>query len=201
MINQSKAGELEEMREVCDFLYLWRKYQPLVAGGALWSWVNRQLCRDADIFIKNTPQLEKNLLNHYSCHKGQQELGTAALQEYYSRPEKKLTFPKITLHLKRSIKIDVILCELNPFDVVLDCFDYEHCKVGFGPEARIIRGAEFYAAGVLRPCFRENIRPRELIESKLQKNLWGNPAAKDSLLALMDQLTSIYASAGKARCQ
>src|SRR4051812_11914821 len=45
---------LAEMRASVALLYDWRKYDPVIAGGALWSWAAGRRCRDLDVFMKNS---------------------------------------------------------------------------------------------------------------------------------------------------
>src|SRR6188508_822128 len=188
---------MAEMRSICKFLYQWRKYKPIVAGGALWSWAANKHCRDADVFMRKRMFLENKILKYFATNKEIVNLsGLHTSHGGYGRSshtEKKIPFDLYKVFLaQEKIAIDVILTGNRPIDTVRRNFDYEHCKVGFGKNQLVATGVDAYSQGKLKTDYSaENVRPEWVILNKIQPDLWGKDIATVKLLDVLNILSGM----------
>ena len=188
---------IEEMRAICRFLYEWRRYKPIVAGGALWAWAANKHCRDADVFMRKRMFLERKIKKYFDTNVEVIELaGINTVQGYYGKSQEQALIPfdlyKILLAPEK-IAVDVILTGNHPANTVKRNFDYEHCKVGFGKSNYIALGVDAYSRGELISDYNgARVRDKETILSKVQPDLWGKDIAKVRLLDTIKSLMDLY---------
>lgn len=179
-----------QMKYACEILHEWKKFKPIIAGGALWSWAANRPARDVDIFAKDSwrsrRKASKYIHDPSACPLKQK------VQVYgYFLYEK-----------AKPIKVDAyrgLLPDGTPLDIVLvpksginalRFFDYAHCMVGFGLDEVNLSGVQFYVAGNL---YSRHNAPRleRVIMSKVQKFLWGSDEAETAMVKVVSELNNI----------
>lgn len=181
-----------EMKEACRFLLEWRKYKPLIAGGALWAWAADERPRDIDIFLSGGFMLRRKLTKRFGPPMVY-PIGEARSAGYFY-PVRQARSDRFagTLELAEQApaKLDIVY---TPFrgPEVLDHFDYAHCMVAFGEGVRIARGAPHYAEGLFEPRHGQH-RAVSWMEEKVYQVLWGRPWAPERLGRVMNRLAHHY---------
>lgn len=180
-----------EMFDALVFLKKFEKFKPVIAGGALWSWAAYKPARDIDIFVKSSWRTRRKARklaykaddDHLSCH---------SYGNYGSLQEDSKPVCRYTLKTFATDKdVDLVL---TPWDGLqaTEHFDYHHCSVAFGPGGVSYHGADYYASGMLQKRYHSLARSNEVIVNKIQKELWGNPAAVDRLEQVIRLLYHTY---------
>ncbi len=190
----------DEMRAACDFIRQWQKYEPVISGGALWAWAAGKLARDVDIFFQEGFWLKRKLRKLYGPSvqeiRGLEErIGDEDLHgEYKTFVGVGRAITRYKARLTTGTEVDLVLTPWRGVDVITQ-FDYAHCMVAFGADQECHLGASFYHDDSLNPR-NSRARSKEVIKSKIQKDLWGSPEAKIKLFAVMDKLKNMYWSRG-----
>lgn len=192
------SGELRrpmaelEMKEACQVMYIWRKHEPMLAGGALWAWAADQAPRDIDIFVKHSfwRRAHRKARKLYGPARGYRDDSPV---EMYDLETTSLLRDsrRYTMYLRKSrAPVDLIVTNWSGREAI-ENFDYAHCQVGFAPRLQVTIGAEYYAKQLIK-TLRLPLRRFEVIEKKLQSELWGRPWAVTRLLGVLCQLDQIY---------
>lgn len=193
-----------EMQKSCEFLYKIREYQPVIAGGALWSWAAGRRPNDIDVFVGDYNGIARSAFSmvYEENNQGSDSLAekpntpayrNIAGNELYDiyRFKHKIEVGDQTVGARGYVvPIDLVCTPWNGEGPIWH-FDYNHCMVAFGANTRNLFGAEFYVKGLLQTRH-DKPRPMERIRGKLQKDLWGNPDALPRLQMVMEQLDWIY---------
>lgn len=186
----------QEMLEACKILYEWRKWHPVIAGGALWSWAALQPCNDIDIFIKSTWRTRRRANRIFGADDGNRFLATTKTYSDYwetkERPKWFKTRRYRSVIVATGTKLDFVL---NPFKGarVIHYFDYAFCAVAFGPSSISSYGSTYFQDGDLEA---QHCAPRDYqtMRVKTEKHpLWGKMQAGPSLVRTLQILEQIYA--------
>ena len=194
IINNDSVDVRAQMVGAVEFMQRWKRWHPVIAGGALWSWAAGVPARDIDIFAK---------ANWWSKKRAQAMYGSSTVDFYTINPRVRIYRASITgrgldvFHSKIEAyphtPIDFVL--VNGFDPDrppgLDMFDYGHCQVAFGLNMHMTDGAAFYRDGLLRDLGKMWERDSKSVMAKVQKSLWGQPEAYDRLMDVMHELSKI----------
>lgn len=217
-----------EMSAACDFLYHMRNHDPVIAGGALWSWAAGRRPNDIDVFVANSPGLVEALevgFEKNSAGSDSLEDNARVESDFYRAFDPGDTRPYVIQRFKHRVVINFERQEAGgmyaiPVDLVvtpwrrgavISHFDYNHCRVAFG--IRLDRskggeeiitihadntGADWYMRGQLETA---HPRPREesRIRSKLQSSLWGNQEAGERLRMVFEALDTTMKSVFRAK--
>ena len=187
-----KGRVYAEMAEACVYLKKLKRFKPAIAGGALWSWAAQKPARDIDIFMKNswfarrkvrritTLSFDEMWPNGYHSDGYGSWLAWARIDRY-------------TYRSKLDIDFDFVLTPWHGVGAARK-FDYGHVQVAFAPEVSLDLGAVFYQTGELHKNNDRDghERPKELIESKIQRSLWKNADAGLFLMDVFHNLSYIY---------
>jgi hypothetical protein len=178
---------LAQMSDAIDMLYHWQHRDPVIAGGALWSWAAMQPARDVDIFMKTSWRTLRKCRRLYGPVS--EELMGEEQDHYGGSPVRVNRFAIET----DATSIDLVLTSRGGGDITSG-FDYEHCAVAFGPSCAVTFGVRAYQAGETRQlCYGHRFRrTREQILEKVQPTLWGRPEAKDALRVVLWELAAMW---------
>lgn len=176
-------------------LYQMRKYNPVIAGGALWSWAAMMPAKDVDIFFRNGWLRRRRLLK--LC-------GHASSENYhYDKPsyDGYGHFMKVIAGLRYAwqlpatkLPVDFVLTNWEGIQVINN-FDFIYSKVAFGINEFATEGAIACSVGSLEYNSRMCPRDKAYIQAKMAKNpLWGSPTAVHRMEFLIRMLQAIYAA-------
>lgn len=184
-----------QMQEAVRLLVEWRRFNPVIAGGALWAWAANNPARDVDIWLRNTRRARRAVSNWT------QKTDGLTLVEQVKKSSKNyiVTIKAVETVIER--RIGLFVESKTPVDVLLvpwagirapEHFDYLHCAVAWGIHRSCDTGAKYYH-GRLKPTFPGGgyRRNTKLVMEKLQKELWGKAEAAKRLQAVFTQLRDI----------
>ena len=198
-IYQDSSKEIqEEMFFTCSLLKEWRRWHPVVAGGAIWSWAAGKPCNDVDIFVQSTWGSRRKALRQYGYCDSDKLLSTKTVHSTYLGGSRDVT-TEMPIERYKTLLPDCpvpVDFNLTPWKGAEVCqhFDYLHCVVAFGPKTMCATGVEFYQKGLLEPQHRHaNTRAREYVMGKIQPSLWGKASAGDHVRRVLIQLQRLYA--------
>lgn len=179
-----------QMTGAITILREWKKYNPVIAGGALWSWAAEKPANDIDIFARSSI---------WTRWRAERMYGPPSFAEanFNTRREGAYGSAKAGTGLQvfRTVlgnhhtKVDLVLTG-RPSDGNHGMFDYAHCRVAWGLDWCSMAGASAYEEGRLVQLH-HNARPEKHVLSKVQRDLWGSTMAFHRLFAVMGELSSV----------
>lgn len=198
-IYQDTAKEIqEEMLFTCLLLKEWRRWRPVVAGGAIWSWAAGKPCNDVDIFVQSTRWSRRKALHQYGYCDSNKLLSTKSVHSSYLGRTRDVTTEMPIERYKTLLPGCPVPVDFNltPWKGAEVCrhFDYLHCVVAFGPKIMCTTGVEFYQKGLLEPQHSGiHAREKDYVMGKIQPSLWGKIQAGDHARRVLIQLQKLYA--------
>lgn len=185
---------IAEMRAAIGILRQWSKYDPVIAGGALWSWAAYEPARDFDIFVHKTWFSRMKARNQLQAGEIQEFINDIKSDGYSLDVQTREVIRHRGKHVGSDKTIDLLLTPWKGINVVHH-FDWNHCRVGFGLKEFTTYGAHYYAAGKLQRCFQgeERARSEATVRSKLHQSLWGKTLAHDRMDEVIATLNELLA--------
>jgi len=207
-----QAAIKAQMIGAVALLYEWKRWRPIIAGGALWSWAAGNVANDVDIFARSTwwsrrrarAMYGKSTLDHATVNKSI----PTGYGDFISG--KGLHVFRTKLHTHGSAasvpaadsctaagctKVDFVLSRRGEYGygapgVNHSIFDYEHVQVAYGLAWYSTDGASAYAAGRLKQLHAD-ARNKNYVIGKVQISLWNNPEATTKIAGVMQELAAI----------
>ena len=182
-----------QMYDACLVLRQWRRWDPVIAGGALWSWADEQLARDIDIFAKSTWRSRRRAKKLYGQFGVDHMPEIVATDSYGGVAETGAKTHRFMADLPRGGRLDFILTKWRGTDVVKH-FDYEHCAVAFGVREYSLHGVTAWMSGKLNRQYAHSSPRREaIVWGKIATNsLWGQISSMEKICLVISTLTGIY---------
>lgn len=204
---------VEQMVCAVSLLKEWQEHDPVLAGGALWSWAADQQAHDLDIFMEDTrasrrwadtlgaeyenPATELARHDYY----GQLRHNTPASRKAIAKRKRSNVFGWFYLDrvhayrtkVSRNVLVDVVLSPWQSCEATHH-FDYAHLRNAFGARTIEMHGAYFYARGwLVEQPEAWNVRGWETVRRKVeQTGLWKKPEAFMRLADVMQELAQLY---------
>ena len=186
----TKAAITAQMTGAVELLYRWKRWNAVIAGGALWSWAAGFTANDVDIFVRSTWWSRRRARAMY----GLSSLDTATVNQripdgyggFAVGMGLQVFKTKLANH---PTKVDFVLSGRTT-DRYGGIFDYAHCQVGYGLSWHCIEGANSYCEGKLTQLHAD-ARGRDFVMNKVQQTLWRNPNARARLVSVMQELSRI----------
>ena len=172
----------QQMVDTVDALINWRKYDPAVAGGALWSWAAGRPANDIDLWVRRTwgsKKKAKKLIAQANSFRLYKEVEGSDSYGTWTSTYDKRTLRYLGYMPTSHTKVDLILTNFGGVEAST-WFDYRHCQVAFSLTQVNSTGAEYYQKANLCPTS-DYARDKEFVEKKLQHSLWGSAEAEDKL--------------------
>lgn len=177
----------QQVFEACEVLRDWKKHEPAIAGGSLWSWAANRPARDVDVFVKNSIRARRKA-SSYILNSGGSNLNVM-VSNYWGRHVEPVKAVAYTSMLSVGCPLDIVLTPVSGIKA-LKYFDYEHCMVAFGLDKVDLSGAECYVGGTLNQKH-DRARTQKVIMKKIQRSLWGYPDAETKLKEVIYDLKRI----------
>lgn len=186
----------EQMELACKLMYEWRYYTPVIAGGALWSWAAGVLCRDVDLFVKDSWLARRKANKSYGASANDVML-YLRYTEYFTHTNERPVHKYLSMLSDGVTPVDIVMSPWKGTDVV-EHFDYEHCMVAFSPSKIETKGAKAYSDGkLIRKFDRDKVRDEHVVAAKYIDSLWGKQDAVEKLDRVMYMLNQLYKKVSK----
>lgn len=191
-----QAAIRAQMEGAVFLLRLWKRWRPIIAGGALWSWAAGNVANDVDIFARSTWWSRRRARAMY----GQSTIDLATVNPQIPTGYGDFVSGK-GLHVFRTkldthpTKVDFVLSKRGEHGygapgVTDSISDYAHVQVAYGLRWYSIDGAQAYAHGKLKQLHHD-ARNKNYVMGKVQTSLWNNPQAIAKLVGVMQDLAHI----------
>lgn len=165
---------LDEMKQAVEFMWSIAFAEPVIAGGALWSWAAHKQARDVDIFIrKPSDELRAKLESMFSRRDG--------------RSPDEATYParRLTAELPNGTPVDIVIMD----DDKKLLFDWQHCNVSFSHDGiQRLDGVSCYMDAKLVSQGTEHPRSSDDVLKKVHAELWGKVDAAPAMINALHRL-------------
>lgn len=184
-MNFAHESIITEMKEAVALLWRWRRYYPAISGNSLWCWAAGKPAKDIDLFVKDSPACQRNLVAHYGPAVSD-VLGVDVRDRGYNTISEDRPVAVFKSTTPSGKPVDVVVTEWKGYEA-FQRFDYGHLMVAFGITTRVLTGATNYKNAQLVKLH-GRAREEGIIRQKIQDDLWGSANAEPALKAVFAAL-------------